>query len=140
MVFSSCLLSTGKEIKQHTDKIKSISISTNGGDMGFSQTLKITADSLYFDFNLAVNAAKKRKQRKSNTFFKLEDIIGATQLINFSKTINGASRQPVDGTDTEIIIITEHHKYSVINGEEDNNWNRIKELLYAIINKEFKVE
>ena len=40
----------------------------------------------------------------------MEDIVNANQLINFAKIKNGESRQPVDGTDTEIEIKTNQNK------------------------------
>ena len=108
--------------------------------MGYSQSLKITADSLYFDFNLAVDSTKRRNETKINNYYKLEDIISATQLIDFSKTIDGQSMQPVDGTDTKIVIETEQNKYSVINGENNIIWQKTEIKISGIINKEFGVE
>ena len=135
--FLSCKPQDKKSIKNN-EEIKSISISTFGGEMGYMQSLKITHDSLYYDYNLSVDSTKKRTENKLNTNYKLENIINLKQLANFSKIINGKSRLPVDGTDTKIVIETKHKTYTVINAEGSDIWQTLETRLGQIINSEFK--
>jgi preprotein translocase subunit YajC len=135
--FLLCKPQDKKSIKNN-EEIKSISISTFGGEMGYMQRLKITHDSLYYDYNLSVDSTKKRTENKLNANYKLENIISLKQLANFSKILNGKSRQPVDGTDTEIIIKTKQKTYTVINAESSDIWRTVETRLAQIINSEFK--
>jgi hypothetical protein len=45
-------------------KIKSVSISTYGGEMGYSRSLKIAADSLFYNFRVAVDSTKTKNLKK----------------------------------------------------------------------------
>ncbi len=137
LVLSSC---HSQDKKSNTEIIKSISFSTVGGELGYNRTFKMTADSLYFYFNLAVDSTKKRNEKRVNNNYKLEDIIQAEQLISFSKIMNGQSRQPIDGTDTEIKIETSRNTYSVINGEDNETWEGIKMKMHKILVSEFKTD
>ena len=107
--------------------------------MGYRQSVKITTDSLYFDFGLAVDSTKRRNEKKSNDSYQLEDFLSPAELNEFSKIKGGESRQPVDGTDTEITIETEKKSYSVINAEVDNVWSRVLIKMDSISNIEFKI-
>jgi hypothetical protein len=120
--------------------IKSISISTYGGEMGYYQSLKLTADSLYYNFDLAVDSTKRRSEIKVNRHYKLEDIVNSNQLINFVKIKNGESRQRVDGTDTKIEIKTNKNTHAVINRESNNSWQNIEIVISKILNDEFTRE
>jgi hypothetical protein len=51
--------------------------------MRLSQILMITADSLYFDFSLAINEGEKSHEVKVNKLYKLENIFIETQLFLF---------------------------------------------------------
>jgi hypothetical protein len=137
LFFLSCKPQDNKSIKNN-EQITSISISTYGGEMGYMQNLKITQDSLYYNFNLMVDPAKKRSGSKLNSSYKLENLISKKQLASFSKTNNGKSRQPVDGTDTKIVIETKQKTLTVINAEGNVIWSNIETKLNEIINKEFQ--
>ena len=82
----SCLQPNTKEVSTPKEKIISIFISTYGGDMGYLQSLKITADSLYFNFSLSVDSTKKKNQTKVNGHYKLDDLIEKSLLVNFFET------------------------------------------------------
>ncbi len=138
LLIISCKGTTEKNTENINHKIKSITISTYGGQMGYFQSLKITKDSLFFNFNLAVDESKKRTQNKLNINYKLGEIISKTELISFPKIINGESMQPVDGTDTKIMIETKENNYSVINAKNNKIWRNTKEKMNQILDKEFK--
>jgi hypothetical protein len=132
----SCFKKDEKKKNEH--KIKSILISTYGGEMGYSQSLKVTSDSLYFDLSLAIDSVKKRNETKLNKFYPLENFIDSNELLSFYKISSGKSRLPIDGTDTAIIIETEKNKYSVINAENNSDWRRIQMKMADVIHKEFE--
>lgn len=122
---------------QKTEKIQSVSISTYGGQMGYHQSLKLTADTLYYDIGSRLDTLGNKIIKKLNTQYKLEDIIATNQLDNFSKITSGKSRLPVDGSDTAITIKTDSAEFKVINGNGDLVAVIVANL-NAIIEKEFK--
>lgn len=140
IVFSFSCFQKNKESNTNNNKIKSISILTYGGEMGYSQSLKLTKDSLHFSFNIAVDSTRKRNEKKLNKLYKLDDIVSLAEAMSFSKIVDGKSRLPVDGTDTKIIIETGEKEYSIINGDNNEIWRRIEVEMASIINKEFKTK
>ncbi len=137
--FVSCTQNS-HENRIKNEKIKYISISSYGGEMGYKRTFKITTDSLYFEYSLAVDNTKRRSERKRNSIYKLEDIISLNDLSSFSSIKDGESRQPVDGSDTKIVIDTKQGNYIVINAESSSIWEKIREKTNFIIDKEFELK
>lgn len=120
------------------DKIKSISISTMGGQLGYYRTLRITPDTLYYEQGSHANPSHNKSIKKINTQYQLEEVIPANQLTNFSKIISGKSRQPVDGTDTIIVVSTDSTEMKITNAGNDELWQSVLVKINAIIEKEFK--
>ncbi|WP_025146453.1 hypothetical protein [Pedobacter jeongneungensis] len=123
----------------HTvDRIKSISISTNGGQLGYYRRLLIMPDTLYFEQGLRVDTSHRKSIKKINTQYQLEELISTNQLTGFSKIISGKSRQPFDGIDTEVVIRTYNTEIKVRNGGSDKLWLNVVSSINKIIEKEFK--
>ncbi|TCD12118.1 hypothetical protein EZ449_03620 [Pedobacter frigidisoli] len=122
------------------EKIQYISITSWGGERGYHRSLQITSDSLFYEFGSAVDTVNNINIKKINSHYKLEDFIAVNELINFSKMQSGESRQPVDGTDTEITIKTDTTEFKVTNAGNNNLWHSVMEKMNAIIEKEFKKE
>ncbi|MCD9854906.1 hypothetical protein LUD75_09330 [Epilithonimonas sp. JDS] len=120
--------------------VKSVSIATFGGQMGYSISMKITKDSLYYDFNIAMDSTKRKHIEKPNIVYKLEDLINPDNIVRFSRVKDGESRQPVDGTDMEITIETDKDKYTVINAWDDEVWQKTNKKMQDIMYKEFVTE
>ncbi|RZL39305.1 MAG: hypothetical protein EOP00_27870 [Pedobacter sp.] len=123
---------------QPMEKLQYISITSWGGENGYHRSLQITADSLFYEFGSAVDTVNNVNIKKVNSRYKLEDFIAAKELTDFSKIQSGESRQPVDGTDTEIKIKTDKTEYKVINAGNNSKWRNIENKLSAIIETEFK--
>lgn len=122
---------------QKMDKIKSISISTFGGQLGYHRTVKITPDTLYYERGSHANPSHDKSVKKINAQYRLEEIISENQLMDFSKIISGKSRQPVDGTDTEVVIRTDSAETKVRNAQNDKLWHSVVVKINAIVDKEF---
>lgn len=120
------------------EKIKSVSISTFGGERGYFQSLIITPDTLYYESGSSVNTADNKSRKKNNSRYKFEDIISANQLSSFSNITSGKSLLPVDGSDTEITIKTAISEVSVRNAGNNGNWLAIQDKMNSILEREFK--
>lgn len=129
-----------QKIIKTENPVKSVSIASFGGQLGYSTSMKITKDSLYYDLNVAVDSTKRKHIQKPNTSYKLEDLINPDHIVSFSKVKNGESRQPVDGIDTEITIETDKNRYAVINGWDDKVWQKTNQKMEEILYKEFRTE
>ncbi|WP_300673320.1 hypothetical protein [Soonwooa sp.] len=105
--------------------IKSISVSTYGGDRGYSRSVKITKDSIFSDTSIAVDSTENSSSKKLNTQYKLQDLVSDAQLDELNIIKNGESRQPVDGTDTSLIIETDKKTLTITNGESSGLWRKI---------------
>jgi len=128
------------KISKKENPVKSVSIASFGGQLGYSTSIKITRDSLYYDLNMEVDSTKRKHIQKPNISYKLEDLINPDQIMSFSKVKNGESRQPVDGTDTEITIETDKNKHSVINAWDNEIWQKTNKKMQDIMYKEFVTE
>lgn len=135
MLIVSC---SGTTPAQKMENITSISMTAWGGELGYHRSLVITPDTLHYELGSSVDTTNNISSKKSNGQYKLDDIISANQLAKFAKIASGESRQPVDGTDTEIKIKTNLKEYSVINAGNNNLWRGILIRMDAIVDREFK--
>ncbi len=72
---------SGANQSHKVEKIKSISISTFGGERGYFQSLVITPDTLYYELGSSVDSANNKSIKKVNNQYKLEDLIAANQQL-----------------------------------------------------------
>ena len=115
-----------QESKQIKNKIKQVSITTFGGEMGLSDSYTFTIDSIYHDLYIATDTTQNKRQVVSNKTHKWEKLIEIIDLSKFQKAINETSNQEVDGTDININITVENGKeYSSTNADKNKNWNNI---------------
>ncbi len=129
---------SGVNQSHKVEEIKSISISTFGGERGYFQSLVITPDTMYYELGSSVDPANNKSIKKVNNKHKLEDLISANQLTSFSNITSGKSLLPVDGTDTEIMIKTDSSEFKVRNAENNGKWLAIQAKMNTIIEREFK--
>lgn len=140
IIFSCTHKTEEQRIVKSENHVKSVSIATFGGEMGYSRSMKITGDSIYYDLNIAMDSTKRKHISKPNLSYALENIINPDQITRFSEVTDGKSLQPVDGTDTEITIETDKNKYAVINGWDAEIWQKTNRKMQTIITKEFGTE
>lgn len=112
--------------------IKSISVSTYGGDRGYSRTVKITKDSIFGETSVAVDSTENSSSKKLNTQYKLQDFVSDAQLNELSKVKSGRSNQPVDGTDTSLIIESDKKTFTITNGESSGLWSKIVDKINSL--------
>ncbi len=104
---------------QQKEFVKTIIYRSYGGEMGYSMTLHITKDSLFYFYSLAINN-KNLQLDTINTIQFWDSLTTKFDIANFKKIKNGHSNQPVDGTDEEITIITNTlDTISVVNAYQD---------------------
>ena len=128
---------SGANQPHKVEKIKSISISTFGGERGYFQSLVITPDTLYYELGSSVDTANNKSIKKINSQYKFEDIVSENQITSFAKITSGKSFLPVDGTDTEITVKTDGSDYKVRNAAHSRKWLSIQAKLQTILAKEF---
>lgn len=112
---------------EEKDGINSISVRTYGGDMGVSETYVITKDSVHYDYYLAADTTKNKATSSVNTLEKWDSLLGKVNIDAFNGLTNGRSYLAVDGTDTDIVIITENGEFMKTNGAGNNAWDDIYE-------------
>ena len=112
--------------------IKSISVSTYGGDRGYSRTLKITKDSIFDSTTDIADSTKNTSTRILNTQYKLQDLITEEQLNELSKVKNGQSNQLIDATDTTLTIETNKETFKITNADDNPTWKKIVDNIYDI--------
>lgn len=118
-----------------SNEIMQISVRTSGGEMGVSDSYIYTKDSIFHDFYLAADTSQNFKNGIANKNTTWQKLVSLVNVREFSKGISGTSNQPVDGTDTTILITTESGaKYKITNGYENQNWKTI----YTELNKQQK--
>jgi hypothetical protein len=99
--------------------VQEIIYKSYGGEMGYSMTLHMTKDSLFYFYSLAINN-KNSQLATINTIQFWDSLTTNFDIANFKKIKNGYSNQPVDGTDEEITIITNTlDTISVVNAYQD---------------------
>jgi len=129
---------SGANQSHKVEKIKSISISTFGGERGYFQSLIITPDTLYYELGSSIDPANNKSIKKMNSQYKFEDLISANQLTSFSNITSGKSQLPVDGTDTEITVKTDSSEFKVRNAGNNGKWLAVQAKMNNIIEREFK--
>ncbi len=120
--------------------VKSISIGSYGSWQGNHRLMKITKDSIYYDFGSRANPGEEKRISKINQSYDLKNLIKAEQIADFFKIKSGKSRLPVDGSDRTITVVSGNTSYTVTNGWDSEIFKNISEKLEAIQEKEFPLE
>lgn len=108
-------------------EIKSIEIVSAGGELGYTSRLFVSADSIYYSVQVAVDSTKNAAHSMKNTPEDWLAVVKGIDLPDFRKAVDGASRQPVDGIDTRISITTKAGNITRMNAEENKTWSYILE-------------
>ncbi|MBO9732997.1 MAG: hypothetical protein J7623_30425 [Chitinophaga sp.] len=106
-------------------QVKSIEIVSEGGELGYRSRLLISADSVNYSVQVAVDATKNTQHSMKNAPEDWEAIVKEIDLPDFEKAVDGASRQPVDGIDTRVSITTNTGTITRTNAYENKTWNYI---------------
>ncbi|MFW2135147.1 hypothetical protein ACK2M7_02480 [Chryseobacterium sp. TY4] len=112
-------------------EIKSISVSTYGGEMGYVDSIKVTKDSIFTATNVATDSLRNRSSKILNSKIKISDLMNDSDFQKVISLKDGKSNMPVDGTDTALKIETAEKVYTIINAD-NSIWKRIVKNMYSI--------
>jgi len=112
-------------------EIKSISVSTYGGEMGYVDSIKVTKDSIFTATNVATDSLRNRSSKILNSKIKISDLMNDSDFQKVISLKDGKSNMPVDGTDTALKIETAEKVYTIINAD-NSIWKRIVKDMYSI--------
>lgn len=112
-------------------EIKSISVSTYGGDMGYVDSIKVTKDSIFSATNVATDSLRNTSSKIINSKIKISDLMNDYDFQKVISLKNGKSNLPVDGTDTALKIETADKVYKIVNAD-NLIWKSIVNRMYSI--------
>ena len=112
-------------------EIKSISVSTYGGDMGYVDSIKVTKDSIFTATNVGTDSLRNRSSKILNSKIKISDLMNYSDFQKVISLKDGKSNMPVDGTDTALKIETADKVYTIVNAD-NLIWKSIVNKMYSI--------
>jgi len=117
--------------------VQKIGYSLFGGWIGPGYNLLITPDSIHYYYQvMTIKEAGKYDAPISAEI--LSGLLKSLDLNDFEKIESSPSIQEVDGSDREFFIETNKRKLSFINGEEDENYKKLKSFFDTIIKLEYE--
>lgn len=110
--------------------IKSIEIISSGGQLGSHSRMLIDKDSTHYRLTVAANPADNSEYHKKTVSQDWEDLTAQINLAEFRSSKEGKSVQPVDGVDTQVIIVSDADTISKMNAYNNRVWKSIVEYIY----------
>ncbi|RKE56314.1 hypothetical protein [Sphingobacterium detergens] len=110
--------------------IKSIEVINTGGQLGSHSRMLIDRDSTHYRLTVAANPADNSEYHKKTVPKDWKDLTAQINLAEFRSSEEGKSIQPVDGVDTQIIIISDVDTISKMNAYNNKIWKSIVEHVY----------
>jgi len=130
----SCTNNKNRTVNQPTITkdvdIKSIEIISSGGQLGSHTRMLIDKDSTHYRLTVAANPADNSEYHKKTVPQDWEALITQINLGEFRSSEEGKSVQPVDGVDTQIIIVSDVDTISKMNAYNNKIWKSIVEHVY----------
>jgi len=130
----SCTNNKNRTVNQPTITkdvdIKSIEIISSGGQLGSHTRMLIDKDSTHYRLTVAANPADNSEYSKKTVPRDWEDLTAQINLVEFRSSEEGKSVQPVDGIDTQIIIVSDVDTISKMNAYNNRVWKSIVEHVY----------
>ena len=109
-----------------TPVIQRIEVSRQGGQLGYHSTCKITPDSVTHQLLVGTDSTKNTYFARATNEGEWQMLLQNMDLKEFRAAQNGESRMPVDGTDTEVSIISNGETISKTNAQSNAAWSRIQ--------------
>ncbi|MEI2273495.1 hypothetical protein OHD16_15205 [Sphingobacterium sp. ML3W] len=110
--------------------IKSIEVINTGGQLGFHSCIFIDKDSTHYRQTVAANPANNSEYHKKTVSQDWEDLTAKINLAEFRSSEEGKSVQPVDGIDTQVIVVSDAGTISKMNAYNNKIWKSIVEYVY----------
>lgn len=132
LIFFSCQeKKTSKVTASPSEKIESISITTEGGNLGYFRNIRVNKDSVSTIQRQADTDNLNNSRKRAITPTEWNKLISEIDLSSVSKIKNGPSYQPFDGIDDIWEIKTSTRTYRVINGKKDIDNYKSLETVYS---------
>lgn len=106
--------------------IKSIEVVTQGGQMGYYASCKITKDSVVHTSGRAMDSTRNTAGARATSPSEWQLLTESINLTEFKEAKDGESFLPVDGTDTKVILTTELGEISKTNAAGNAIWTGIE--------------
>jgi hypothetical protein len=108
-----------------TAAIQRIEVVTHGGELGYYSSCAITPDSVFHQLRVGIDGADSMSVARPAGAGEWKMLIQNIDLAEFRSAPDGQSRQPVDGTDTDITITSNGEVVSRKNAVGSATWNGI---------------
>ena len=132
LIFFSCKEEkTSKDIAIPSEKIVSIDITTEGGNLGYFRNIRVNKDSVSSIQRQADTDHLNKSHKRAITSTEWNKLISEIDLSSVSKIKNDPSYQPFDGIDDIWEIKTSTRTYRVINGKKDTDNYKSLEAVYS---------
>lgn len=105
--------------------ITAIEVRSYGGQMGFASCLRLTADSISFIRTTEMAPEQNDSFRRRANPASWQALIGDLDLEGVRKAAEGESKQPTDGIDTEIMVLTNRDTISRRNAYQSLEWQKL---------------
>ncbi|AQX03811.1 hypothetical protein BAX97_11625 [Elizabethkingia meningoseptica] len=131
LAFFSCKKTQVSQVihNDSSEKIESISLTTEGGELGYFRNITITKDSVLFVQRQIAPSQVDNTKKTTISAQEWNTLVSDLDIQKFSKIKNGQSYQPVDGTDDIWEIKTSLNHYHIVNGNIDTvNYKPLKVL------------
>ncbi len=106
--------------------VQLIEVITQGGQLGYHSTCKITKDSVTHQLLVGTDSTRNTYFARATGEGEWQMLLQNMDLKEFQAAQNGESRMPVDGTDTEVSITRDGERISKTNANNSAAWTRIK--------------
>ena len=117
-----------------TEKVQKIGYSLFGGWIGSGYNIVITPDSIHYFYE--VMSFEPSEKGKYDTLTSPElwlDLMGKLDLNTFEKIESTPSMQMVDGSDREYFIETNKRRLYFLNGEDGEDFTKLKDFFDTIV-------
>nr|WP_199163033.1 hypothetical protein [Elizabethkingia sp. ASV34] len=132
LIFFSCKEEkASKDIAIPSEKIVSIDITTEGGNLGYFRNIRVNKDSVSSIQRQADTDHLNKSHKRAITSTEWNKLISEIDLSSVSKIKNDPSYQPFDGIDDIWEIKTSTRTYRVINGKKDTDNYKSLEAVYS---------
>ena len=132
LIFFSCKeKKTSKDTAISSEKIESINITSEGGNLGYFRNIRVNKDSVSSIQRQADTDILNKSRKRAITPTEWNKLISEIDLSLVSKIKNGPSYQPFDGIDDIWEIKTSTRTYRVINGKKGTDNYKSLEAVYS---------
>ncbi|MCT3805470.1 hypothetical protein HZQ57_10935 [Elizabethkingia anophelis] len=132
LIFFSCKEKKPSKVTAiSAEKIESINITTEGGNLSYFRNIRVDKDSISSIQRQLDTDSLNSSHKRAITPTEWDMLISNIDLSSVSKIKSGPSYQPFDGIDDIWEIKTSARTYRIINGKKDIDNYKSLETLYS---------